>query len=482
MSDGRTIVSPRSSLVAASTFILMLIASASHARAVSQCPSTKRAKAHFRTVAWVNTTCRTDASGLVGHQEVYVQRGDRTPVLVSQVALGPVPDSGGLCRAFGLGRDGDFSIVAGFYVGLAISPDGARVVFELNDAYSPLEHDPLTDEERGLYLASADGTRVVKLGPATSVRPFLAANGVADVYPSRIRFSPDGRYVVYTDGGFASDGSTGTQLWSLRLADRVKVQLTRLAPLPGGAGLFYVFAFADGDTVIFKTFDYDQDGSLVRQDFYSVGVDGAALRTLSPIVGPNGQVVPQFGLTGRRPAAQGLYIEGTAENPMNGMDKPRELFVAFGKNVLQLTRFNRVDMNLPVVVSRNGERVFFSQSADPFGCNPTHNCQVFSIDTLGGHLRQLTGFQETARSEVGCFSGGGPGRGCIAGLLAQDRATGSMIFTSSCDPLGTNPAGSQIFAMRADGSGLRQVTHARGMTVDTPDVVEVELPGPFAYQ
>jgi hypothetical protein len=36
--------------------------------------------------------------------------------------------------------------------------------------------------------------------------------------------------------------------------------------------------------------------------------------------------------------------------------------------------------------------------------------------------------------------------------------------------------------MRPDGAGLRQITHARGGVVDTPDVVEVELPGPFAYQ
>jgi hypothetical protein len=39
--------------------------------------------------------------------------------------------------------------------------------------------------------------------------------------------------------------------------------------------------------------------------------------------------------------------------------------------------------------------------------------------------------------------------------------------------LGTNPAGNQLFAMRPDGSGLRQITQARGVVTDTPDVVEV---------
>ena len=43
-----------------------------------------------------------------------------------------------------------------------------------------------------------------------------------------------------------------------------------------------------------------------------------------------------------------------------------------------------------------------------------------------------------------------------------------MLFASSCDPVGGNPFGDQLFAMRPDGTGLRQLTDARGMTTD-PD-------------
>jgi len=43
-----------------------------------------------------------------------------------------------------------------------------------------------------------------------------------------------------------------------------------------------------------------------------------------------------------------------------------------------------------------------------------------------------------------------------------DEITGALLFASSCDPLGGNPFGDQLFAMRQDGTGLRQVTAARG--------------------
>jgi hypothetical protein len=34
-----------------------------------------------------------------------------------------------------------------------------------------------------------------------------------------------------------------------------------------------------------------------------------------------------------------------------------------------------------------------------------------------------------------------------------DRITGTVLFASSCDPVGTNPFGEQLFAMRPDGTG-----------------------------
>ena len=63
-----------------------------------------------------------------------------------------------------------------------------------------------------------------------------------------------------------------------------------------------------------------------------------------------------------------------------------------------------------------------------------------------------------------------------------DQVTGTVLFSSDCDPTGGNPSGLQIFAMRPDGTGLRQLTATRGMTTDPDGTIHVEMPGPYAYQ
>ena len=69
---------------------------------------------------------------------------------------------------------------------------------------------------------------------------------------------------------------------------------------------------------------------------------------------------------------------------------------------------------------------------------------------------------------------------CIVSTAA-DQVTGTVLFSASCDPVGRNPFGEQIFAMRSDGKGLRQLTDARGRTFDPDGTVRVEVPGPFVY-
>jgi hypothetical protein len=55
------------------------------------------------------------------------------------------------------------------------------------------------------------------------------------------------------------------------------------------------------------------------------------------------------------------------------------------------------------------------------------------------------------------------------------------MFYSMCDPLGTNPDGGQLFAMRADGTSLRQLTHVRGAVTEADGTVDVELLGPWTH-
>jgi hypothetical protein len=151
--------------------------------------------------------------------------------------------------------------------------------------------------------------------------------------------------------------------------------------------------------------------------------------------------------------------------------------------VLQLTNFDRADTARAgrggVVV---GQRVFFEASADPFGTNPDQYCQIFSLNTRGTDLRQLTHLRDRARpSTSGCFDPS-PGA-CSIDRYFADRLSGTIVFTSTCDPVGENPSGyTQAFSMRPDGSGLRQLTGAHGPTLLPDGTVRVESLGPFAYQ
>jgi hypothetical protein len=70
--------------------------------------------------------------------------------------------------------------------------------------------------------------------------------------------------------------------------------------------------------------------------------------------------------------------------------------------------------------------------------------------------------------------------GCSVGLINRDVRTDAMLFYSNCDPFGTNPNGSQIFAMHADGTGLRQLTTTRGYEGDARDFT-VEHAFPVAW-
>jgi hypothetical protein len=65
--------------------------------------------------------------------------------------------------------------------------------------------------------------------------------------------------------------------------------------------------------------------------------------------------------------------------------------------------------------------------------------------------------------------------------IVPDQLTGTVLFGSNCDPVGANPFGDQLFAMRRDGTGLRQVTAARDREMLPDGTLRVELVGPFAY-
>jgi hypothetical protein len=208
-----------------------------------------------------------------------------------------------------------------------------------------------------------------------------------------------------------------------------------------------------------------------------------------PVALQGSQVVPVFQVSGFGTGALTLQLETLASEPRFDPPPPNplhvtEVFFLGARNLLQLTNFGRWD-TYAEFLSVNGRRVFFIASADPLGHNPAAVCQLFSIDTQGGHLRQLTPFtqSEPARNS-GCSFNVPPG--CAIGYVFQDPVTRAVVFDATCDPFGTNPIGHQAFVMRPDGTGFRQLTAARGFveepdgTVSTEQVAQLVTSGMFA--
>jgi hypothetical protein len=258
-----------------------------------------------------------------------------------------------------------------------------------------------------------------------------------------------------------------------------------------------VRGFVDNDTIGFQTFtDPKNDPGGLRPadlnglNFFTVRIDGTHLTALpKATLGPGAQIIPTFGVTGRRMNLLRLGIPGTPTGPPTlplGSPFPiTEAFVQDGKNLLQLTNFRRVDTFAAFLAADRKTAVFLaSADPDPRGTNAHENCQLFSVNVLGGVPRQITHLDPGFRvpSGPGCYLPFGIGYG-IFRAVSQYPVTRTIVFDTTLDALKLRflDMRDEIFAIRPDGGGLRQLTEA-ACTVAEPDgSVRVELPGPFAY-
>ena len=444
------------------------------------------------------TSCRTNTEGNVveARQELRIRRGDREPVTVTEVVFpGTFADPLSLCSFYGQYRHGLSGVAAGGFTRLAVSPDAATVVFELSDddsvfrLFTPREI--LSPEREGLYVVRSDGSGLRRLGPASRYPPFRffypdpspLGFGIGDwEEPS---FSPDGRTVAYTDLGPDPEGHEAIQIAALDLARGKSALLTQLALQPSlestndpnnpGGPLTGIPRFVDNRTILFFTYagTTKPEGD---QLFFTVKTDGTDLRKAPlPIAVEGSKVGGSFAINGDRPSILTMILPGTPPDGSSGGIS--EVFILDGKDLLQLTNFG-IASTYNGFLAANGRRAFFGSAADPLGENPSRNCQLFSVSRSGARLRQVTRFDDGV-SEVRC--GVGPPPGCELRGSRQDPVTGTIVFYSSCNPFGTNPYGGQLFAIRPDGSGLRQLTHARGFVTEPDGTVAVQLPGPYGY-
>jgi hypothetical protein len=430
------------------------------------------------TLAYVVIRCSEDAGAFVfGPDTLQIRRGDRDPVTVMEIpASTPEPPIVGVCRVLGLGRHGPGAVSSfAALTRVAVSPDGSAVVFEVTDEFSRSPRN-LSSDRKQIFFVNADGSGLRPLGPASRVESGGNWQG--------FRFNPDGGRVVFNDRGPDHAGHEASQVVLLDIATGERTQLTRLSPGPRGTvGSICCPRFVDNETIAFGT-TLDPDGLHPKGGVFTVRTDGKDLKAVPlPVVLPGSRIETNFVITGDQPAAATYVLAGTAVNPHDGFNEIRETFLVDGTNLLQLTNFRRVDTH-HVLLGVDRQSVFFAASANPLGTNPAENCQVFSVDVFGANLRQLTDFSEGPHSAKGCqfgILGARKPLGCYVSRLFQDPVTQTVAFFSSCDPLGSNPNGTQVFSVRPDGTGLRQLTNLREIKTEADGTFRAELLGPFAY-
>ena len=171
-----------------------------------------------------------------------------------------------------------------------------------------------------------------------------------------------------------------------------------------------------------------------------------------------------------------VFQDGTQVFDVTDSDLPRGGIALF-------TWQNRFVVFDDVSVTGPGGAELFRDDFENTGAvvNPGGVCQLFAIDVTGENLRQLTYFDDVEDSTSGCFPYAPRECGCAINGLYQDPFTEAVVFSSSCDPFGTNPNGRQLFAMRPDGTGLRQLTAAQGYVEYEDGSFLTNLIGPYAY-
>ena len=240
-----------------------------------------------------------------------------------------------------------------------------------------------------------------------------------------------------------------------------------------------------GDTTI--AFQRGGGTSFFGGGVFTVKADGTEEpRAVETVASPGGAVVPIFQITGA-PYATAAIVPGIPENGTSYsagnniseafvIEPPDSALLPEGR-VLQLTNYGRSDTYF-VRMGNDGQPVFFIASENPLGTNPSAQCQWFSIDRLGGNLRQLTFFDIVGDRRRNCQDTAAPGCS-ITSSGEMDLLTGALMFGSTCDPVGSNPSGiEETFAMRADGSGLTQLTKMQGVIHHADGSIDVELAGP----
>jgi hypothetical protein len=464
-------------------------------------------EAQVSTLAYVVTRCHEDKGGRNSSfsQTLWIRQGDREPVKIKEFALGQ-PALGGLCHKWGQSRAGTVIPLIGAVQRMRFTADGGQFLFELTDDFSVNAH-VIPEDQQGIFAVRSDGTGLRKIAPHSQDPCMLAywpcvfnssaaecASCAAAQSQCFFGASPDGSRIAFADLGPSPSGEEASQVFTLDLNTGERQQVTRLPLVPVSPACVgqetdcvfpskhpITYPYFLGNSTI--TYQRGRGCSTFGGGTFTVNADGTEEPKAVPVVAlPGGAVVPVFQITGD-PYPAVATLPGIPENGFSNVagnviievfvvEPPGTVQLPEGR-VLQLTNFGRSDTYSPAM-SVDWQRVLFNASDDPLGTNPSKQCQIFSIDRLGGDLRQLTFVTASGGTRRNCEDFTSPG--CTMLRRGIDMITGSVLFSSTCDPVGRNPTGAdQFFAIRPDGSGLVQLIETEGIVRHPDGGIDVEM-------
>ncbi len=310
---------------------------------------------------------------------------------------------------------------SGFYA--SISDDGTRIAF--HHAGNLTGGNPDLRWEIFTILATGSGLTQLTTTPGTSStlgawNPRLSGNGL------RIAF-----HSAETISGLNTSGTE--RIWTI---DWAGTNLRTVSP-----NLFPSVSPSitdDGTTVVYASTEAtigNADGSF---EIYRVQYDGTGKTRLTSTTAPSGCLAPEISGGGGRIAFAVSGPIGT----FNTDGGPALMAMDGNGGTLRLLLEGRGERDTSPDMTPDATRVVFDSGRDPFGTNPLRRQQLFRLQTDGTGLVQLTSFTD--------------------GDVWHPRVSddGQWIsFSSNANPTGGNPGHNfEPFVIRADGTGLRQLT------------------------
>jgi Tol biopolymer transport system component len=324
----------------------------------------------------------------------------------------------------------------------SMTGDGSLIAF--NSAADLVGLNP--DHTREIFLVNDDGT---------GLRQFTSSDDSS--FASRL--SADGSKMAFISRGDLVQGKNrdnSSELFVANVNGPGLTQLTRATNLdaedPSTSG--------DGSLIVF-----DANGNYTGQnpdrgfELFVVNSDGSGLRQLTQ------ERDARFASFSGRISRDGMRIAFVSTENLLGTnaDHSMELFTIRpdGTGLRQLTFFaDPTFIDFPISISDDGSKVVFDANANPLGTNADLLSEVFSINTDGTGLAQITNTVDGTDS-----------------FFPSIRGDGSeVVFFSPADLTGGNPNGAgQIFRANANGTGIVQLTSDPG--VSFPFILEFSADG-----